>query len=159
MTPAPPPAPAAAEALSLIVFSGDYQRVHYALALASTAAAIGKPVTMLFTGEAIRALARPAADGSPGWRTLAAIGEGGAGRERARNGGEVDDCYRARGVGGLEELLTACAEMGVRIIVCEMGLRVAGLERAALRNDVAFEVAGLVTFLTAASPGTTPAFI
>lgn len=137
------PTSAGPDTLSLIVFSGNFERIHYALALASAAAAIGTPVTMLFTGEAIRALARPAEDGSPGWRTLAASG--------GRGGGEVDDDYIARGVAGLEELLSACAEMGMRMIVCEMGLRVVGVDRSALRCDMPIEEAGLVTFLSGAS--------
>ncbi|NJO67759.1 MAG: hypothetical protein HC826_02220, partial [Rhodospirillales bacterium] len=75
--PAPPPR-SSAGALSIIAFSGDYERVHYALVLASAAAAIGGPATMFFTGEAIRALV-----GEDGWRLLPAAG--------GAMGGEIDD--------------------------------------------------------------------
>ena len=45
------------EKLSLVVFSGDFDKVHYALVMASAAAAIDTPVTLFFTMEG----ARPAA--------------------------------------------------------------------------------------------------
>lgn len=128
--------PRGAGALSVIVFSGDYERVHYALVLASAAAAIGGPATLFFTGEAIRALVA-----GDGWRLLPAAG--------GATGGEIDDRYRSRGVAGFTELLEACVAMDVRFIVCEMGLRVIGLTRADLRDDVPVEEAGVVTLLAA----------
>lgn len=127
--------------LSLLVLSGAYERVHYALVLASGAAAIGKPVTLFFTGQALLALR--GAKAAPGWRSLAA--DGGA------QGGAVDDDNRARAVAGFEELLSACLELGVRFIACEMGLRAMHLEPSALRSDVPIEVAGVVTFFGDAS--------
>ena len=127
--------------LSLLVLSGTFERVHYALVLASGAAAIGKPVTLFFTGQALLALR--GSDGGPGWRSLAASG--------GADGGAVDDDYRARAVAGFEELLSACVEFGVRFIACDMGLRAVHLEPPALRPDVPIEVAGVVTFLGDAS--------
>ena len=46
----------AAAKLGIIVFSGDYDRVHYALITASAAAATDRQVTLFFTMEGIRAL-------------------------------------------------------------------------------------------------------
>jgi peroxiredoxin family protein len=134
------------DSLSIVVFSGDFDRVHYALAMAASAAALGKAATLLVTGGAVRALAADT-DGEAGWRALHA-GDG-------RTAGQADAEYRARGVAGFEELLAACAELGVRLIACEMGMRLAGLDRAALRGDVAIEEAGLATFLADASAGVT----
>jgi peroxiredoxin family protein len=128
--------------LSLLVLSGRFERVHYALVLASAAAAIGMPATLFFTDRALFALAAGGPDG-PGWRKLE--GEGG------RPGGAIDDQRQAQGVADFEELLAACADLGVRLIVCEMGLRAIGLDAASLRRDVSIEVAGVVTFLADAS--------
>lgn len=130
--------PPAAGALSVIVFSGDFERVHYALVLASAAAAIGGPVTLFFTGEAIRALVA-----GDGWRMLPAAG--------GATGAEIDERYRGRGVAGFKELLEACVAMDVRFIVCEMGLRAIGLTRSDLREDVPVEEAGVVTLLGGSS--------
>ena len=41
--------------LSLVIHSGDYSRMHYALVMASAATAIGKPVTILFAGASVQA--------------------------------------------------------------------------------------------------------
>lgn len=136
----------AAGSLSVLVYSGEFDRVHYALAMAASAAALEKKATLLFTGGAIGALAADV-DGEAGWRTLRS-GDG-------RSGGQVDADYRARGVAGFEELLSACAELGVRVIACEMGMRLAGLDRGGLRTDLVIEEAGLATFLADAPTGVT----
>jgi peroxiredoxin family protein len=133
---APPSGP---EKLSVLVLSGAYERVHYALVLASSAAAIGKPATLFFTDQALRALQRAETGGAPGWRSLSAAA--------GSDGGAVDDDHRARAVAGFEELLSACVELGVRFIACEMGLRAIDLQPSALRSDIPIEVAGVVTFL------------
>ena len=135
----PPP-----DKLSIVVFSGDFDKVHYALVLAAAAAAIGTPVTLFFTMGACRALQRPAADGTPAWRSMPL--SGGAG-----GGGEMDDGFAARAIATFEELLASCVAMEVRFLVCEMGLRAMDLERQALRDDIPVEAGGIVTFLNDAS--------
>jgi peroxiredoxin family protein len=118
--------------LSLIVRAGDYESVHYALALASAALAVNKPAVLFFTMGGLRALMGPPA-------TLDDWGR--------------DALMRERGVGDFETLLQACVELGARFIVCEMGLRALGIERAQLRADVPFTVAGIVTLLEETKPG------
>lgn len=140
----------AGPALALIVFSGDFARVHYALVLASTAAAIGRPATLFFAGGAVKALRKPDADGIPAWRRLATAAGSSAGTASA---GVIDDGYARAGVATFETLIGACAALGVRFLVCEMALRVAGLDAADLRTDVSIEVTGLVTLLAAVPPG------
>ena len=51
----------------------------------------------------------------------------------------------------LAELRDAAQELGVRLIVCEAGLRMTGLENAALAEGV--QVAGVVTFLESTKSG------
>ncbi len=130
--------------LSVIVFSGAFEKVHYALVLGASAAAIGRPTTLFFTMEGCRALLKPSEDGVASWRHLPL--ESGDGE-----GGAVDDGYAAQGVATFEELLMACVEMGVQFMVCEMGLRAMGLERDSLRDDVPIQDGGVVTFLNDAS--------
>lgn len=125
--------------LSLVVFSGDFDKVHYALAMASAAVAVNIPATLFFTMEAIRALKIPGGDTSPGWHALRA-GDG-------RGAREVDEEYGSRGVARFNELLEACRDLGATFMVCEMGLRAAGLEMADLRVDIDYRQGGLVTFL------------
>ena len=51
------PAP---EKLSLVVYSGEAAKVHYAWMMAASSLAIGKGATLFFTMEAIRSLRAPA---------------------------------------------------------------------------------------------------
>jgi len=131
----PPERPAK---LSLIVYSGAFDKVHYALATAAAAIATNTPVTLFFTMEAIACVTRTA-DGAPGWQTVTA--------EDGRDGAAVDAAFATRGVGTFEELLQACVELGASFMVCDMGLRAKGIDRAELRYDVPFVEGGLVTFL------------
>lgn len=142
---------AAPDKLSVIVFTGDFAKVHYALVLASAAAAVGTPATLFFTMGAAAFLARPCDDGTPGWRALPAGESGGGESGQACDAGGVDEGYRSRGVATFEELLAACADLGVRVMVCEMGLRAMGLHRADLRDDIPIAEGGVVTFLADAS--------
>ena len=128
--------------LSVVVFSGEFEKVHYALAMASAAAAVGKAATLFFTMEATAALLAPGSDGIPPWRRMTA---------KAGSAGRVDDAFHRQGVARFEELLSACVELQVTFMVCEMGLRAMGLEGAALRSDVPITAGGIVTFLNDAS--------
>jgi peroxiredoxin family protein len=118
--------------LSIIVRSDRYEDVHYALAMASAAVAVNKPAVLFFTMGGLRALTGPPP----------------ALEDWAR-----DALNRERGVGDFETLLQACVELGVRFIVCEMGLRSLDIDRNSLRSDVPFTVAGIVTLLEETRPG------
>ena len=118
--------------LSVIVRAGDYESVHYALALAAAALAVNKPAVLFFTMAGIRALTGPPP----------ALEDWGR-----------DALYRQRGVGDFETLLGACVELGCRFIVCEMGLRALDIDRTSLRADVPFTIAGIVTLLEETKPG------
>jgi len=121
--------------LNLVVASGTFEKVHYALVMAAGAAAIGTPATLFFTMAACQALLA-----DDGWRALPSEKIGFDATSR-------DADFVARGVAGIEELLESCAELGVTTMVCEMGLRAEGLEDAALRADLKPTRTGVVTFL------------
>ena len=83
--------------LSLVVFSGSFEKVHYALVMASSALATGREVTLFFTMEASRALLAPS-----GWRHLRTDAQGATATS-------IDLSYATRGIGTFEELLSDCA--------------------------------------------------
>lgn len=130
--------------LALVVLSSAFERVHYALATAVAAAALDQPVLLFFTQGAVTALLA-GANAAPGWHRLSVepglVGDDAPSRDRA---------FRDRGAAGFEELLAACTELRVRFLVCSMGLRVAGAERASLRADLAVEETGLTDLLARA---------
>ena len=118
--------------VSIIVRSGKYEDVHFALAVAAAAVAVNRPAVLFFTMAGIHALMGPPPP-LDDW---------------AR-----DAINRQRGVGDFETLLQACVELGVRFIVCEMGLRSLAIDRTTLRADVPFTIAGIVTLLEETKPG------
>lgn len=115
--------------LGILLLSGGHERAHYALVLATGAAAIGREVVLFATNAGCRLFdaTRPL-EADPRETLLA-----------------------ERGVAGLGTLLAAAGELGIRRIACEAGLRAEGMELAALAPGV--EVAGVVTFLSAVGPG------
>jgi predicted peroxiredoxin len=92
--------------------------------LATTAAALGRPVVLFATDAGAGAL----------------LAEGAAGQE------EVEEARRGSlGVATCGELREAAVELGVRLIACETALRLAGI--AAERLPPSVEVAGMATLL------------
>ena len=126
----PPCPPVPSDPLGILLLSGAHDRAHYAFVLASGAAALGRQVVLFATNAGCRALF---AD----WSGLT---------DSARDGR-----VRAEGVAGLGELRDASRELGVRMIACEAGLRVEGLDAAGLMPGV--EVVGVATFLSAVGAG------
>jgi peroxiredoxin family protein len=113
--------------LSIVVYSGDFGRVHYALMMAAAAAAIDRPVTLFFTMGAVQALRRP-----DGWVNL--------------SGAEWDDHLKDRQIADFETLLQSAADMDVTFMVCEAGLKAEDMSVGDLRDDLDIDVTGLVTF-------------
>ena len=120
---------AAAATLGILLRSGGHEAAHYALVLATGAAAIGRPAVIFATNAGLSLLLRAAP-------LMADARE-------AR--------ITASGVAGIAELLAAARELSVRLIACDAGLRAEAIAPGALDDGV--EVAGVVTFLSAVGSG------
>jgi len=128
------------EKLSIVVFSGDFDKVHYALVLASGALATDTPVTLFFTMWACKALEKKDDAGVPGWAKMPVSQEKSLGID-------LDNRFKERKVATFEDLLEACTALGAKFMVCEMGLKGVGMGADQLRDDVTIEPGGVVTFL------------
>src|SRR3954447_11284175 len=115
--------------LGILLISGGHERAHYALVLATGAAAIGRDVTLFATNA--------------GCALLLA--------ETPLITDPREALLQARGVADLATLLEAAGELGLRRIACEAGLRAEALVAAKLAPGV--EVAGVVSFLAAVGDG------
>lgn len=115
--------------LGVLLRSDGHEAAHYALILATAAAAVGRGVVLFATNGGCRLLlkATPLADDP----REALLGE--------------------RGVAGIRTLLEAARDLGVRLVACEAGLRAEAIEPDALAEGV--EIAGVATFLAALGPG------
>ncbi len=132
------------QGLALVVFSGGYDRVHYALAMAAAAAAVGRPVHVLVAGRALRLLLP---DG--GWQDLDPADDGSRPIDRDRD-------FAEKGIATLDELLEACGALGARFIACAMGLKALDLPpNVVLRDDLAITIGGIVGFLDGTDGGRT----
>jgi peroxiredoxin family protein len=118
------------EPLGILLLSGAHDRAHYAFVVASGAAALGRHVVLFATNAGCHALLSD-------WSGL--------------TDADRDTRVLAAGVAGLEQLRDATLEFAARLIACEAGLRVEGLDPAGLMPGV--EVAGIATFLEAVGRG------
>jgi peroxiredoxin family protein len=143
--------------LSIIIYSGYYDKIHYALVMAAAAAAIGRPVTLFFTMGACHALKPSDSNGNPAWRVLSLSEEHNS--DIAAFGGDRDDHYATQNVATFDDLLQSCIQLGVTFMVCEMGLEAEGLREVTLRADIPFQKGGVVTFLNDTSKDGTVIFI
>ena len=113
--------------LGILLISGGHERAHYALVLATAAAALGRPVTLFATNGGLRLLlADHPLEAEP--------------REAA---------LEAAGVAGIRTLREAAQELGVALWACEAGRRGEGLDETPMLDGV--EITGAVSFLTAAT--------
>ena len=116
--------------LGILLLSGAHDRALFAFSLAAGAAAMGREVVLFASNKGCRALM---AD----WSGLEDVGR--------------DAVIRGRGVTGFGDMREAARETGVRMLMCETGLKAEALERAPLMAGVT--VAGIATFLEAVGPG------
>ncbi len=115
--------------LGILLRHGDHEAAHYALVLATGAAAVGRNVTLFATNAGCRLfLANSPLLQDPREALLA-----------------------ERGVATIAILLEAADELGIQRIVCEAGLAAEGLRGAPLAPGVT--VAGVITFLAATAEG------
>lgn len=124
------PASGPISSLGILLISGTHERAHYAFSMAAAAAALGRLVVLFATNAGCRAVC---AD----WSGVDDVGR--------------DAVIRRRGVPGLGELREAAREMGVRMLVCESGLKAEAIAPQSLWDGV--EIAGLATFFGAVSAG------
>jgi peroxiredoxin family protein len=123
----------AAEPLTLIIQSTAIERVHYAVMMAASNAALGGAVTLFF-----------------------AIGT--ADILKPSGAGLLDDSHfaeqlEASGIASIDDLLEALAELECRIAVCGAALAFAAIEASDLRSDIAIEVTGLADILANVAGG------
>lgn len=115
--------------LGVLLLSGTHERAHYALVVATGAAALGRSTILFATNGGCRLLLR----GLPL-------------RQDPR-----ESLLERSGVATISGLMEAAAALPVRLLACEAGLRAESLSSADLLPEV--EVAGIVTFLGAVGTG------
>ncbi|MCS7039841.1 MAG: DsrE/DsrF/DrsH-like family protein [Anaerolineae bacterium] len=152
--------------VTIVVFSGDLDRVLAAFIIASGAATIGQDVSMFFTfwglnalrrqrklrgkklTEKLMALMTPADTKGMGVSKLNFFGVGAL---------MLRQMMKEKNVTSVEELIDLCADLGVRMVSCEMSRDVMGIDPDELRPNA--EVGGVAAYLADALESRVTLFI
>lgn len=152
--------------LSMVVFSGDLDKVLASFVIATGAAAMGLEVTMFFTfwglnairtkkdlagkdlKETMMALMSPSSSHDLQPSKLAFFGAGSV---------MLRQMMKDKDIASLEELMALARESGVRLVACGMSMDVMGVKPEELAADV--EVGGVAMFVGEAQESKVSLFI
>jgi peroxiredoxin family protein len=152
---------------TLIVFSGDFDKVMAAFIIANGAAAMGDEVTMFFTFWGLNVL-RKAKRVKVKKNFLQAMfgmmmprGVGRLGLSKMNFAGMgammMKKVMKGQNVSSLEELLAIAKEQGIKLVACTMSMDVMGLREEELIDGLEF--AGVASYLGEADEANVNLFI
>jgi peroxiredoxin family protein len=152
---------------TLVVFSGDLDKVLAAFVIATGAAAAGLETSMFFTFWGISALKKKGAAGGPKSameRMFAMMTPGGSeslGTSRMNFFGMgalmLRKMMRDKQVSSLEELMEVARDLGVKKIACTMSMDAMGLSKEELVDGL--EYGGVATYMADAASSRVTLFI
>ena len=144
------------EKLSIVCFSGDFDRAVAALTIATGAAATNREVTLFFTFWGLNIVKNRGGHRWTGRGILARFfnflmgGRNNLPLSRLNFGGLspklMTGMMKAKNVATLEELFEAAKELGVGFVACEMAMHILELKKEDLIDEVT-EMIGVSTFL------------
>ena len=144
------------EKISIVCFSGDFDKAVAAFTIATGAAATNREVIMFFTFWGLNILKKKQKHSWIGKGFLARFfnfllgGRKNLPLSRLNFGGIspklMTRMMRKSNVATLPELIAAAKELGIRMIPCEMSMHILGIKKEDL-VDEAEEVVGVPTFL------------
>jgi len=153
--------------LSMVVFSGDMDKVMAALIIATGAAASGMEVTMFFTFWGLKVIEKPGQLTGKGWmgRMMGVMNRGGLdaiGPSRLNMGGMgrwmFKKMMKEKGVASLPEFYETAVDLGVKMMPCQMSLDVMEFDAKNFQANVTSPV-GVATFLEEAAESKVTLFI
>jgi len=161
--------PAADDKVSIIVFSGELDKVLAAFIIATGAAAMGMEAVMFFTfwGTPVLRDAKKNAGGKDfmgkmfGFMLpkgldsikLSKMHMGGMGTSMMKS------LMKKKNVASLGEMLEMAAEVGVKIYICEMSMRLMGFKKEEFIDYPNLDYVGVATFLEQAKNSKVQLFI
>jgi peroxiredoxin family protein/TusA-related sulfurtransferase len=155
------------EGKTIIVFSGDLDKVLASFIIANGAAAMGRPVTMFFTFWGLNVLRKASKV-----KVEKSLIEGMFGAMMPRGTGKLTlskmnmlgmgtkmmkGIMKKKNVSSLEELIKKAQENGVKIVACTMSMDVMGIRKEELIDNI--DYAGVGTYLADAEESNVNLFI
>jgi len=148
--------------LTIVCFSGDFDKILAAFTMATGAAATNRKVTMFFTFWGLNVLKKEQGRKWLGQGVLAKAfnflmgGRQNLPLSRLNFGGIspslMTGMMKKHHVATLPELIEAAHALGIRLLACEMALHILELERSDLIEEVE-DVVGVATFLNESENG------
>ena len=142
--------------ISIVCFSGEFDKMLAAYTIATGAAATNREVTMFFTFWGLNALKKQRGRKSIGKEFLSRAfnwlmgGRNNLPLSRLNFGGAspklMSGMMKKNNVASLDELMEAASALGIRFFACEMSMHILGLTKDDLLDDVQ-QVVGVATFL------------
>jgi len=155
--------------LSMVVFSGELDKVLAAFVIATGAVAMGMEVVMFFTfwgTPVLRDKKKKAGGKDVMGKMFGAMLPTGTGDVKLSNmnmGGMgtamMKSLMKKKNVASLEEMLDLAEELGVRIYVCEMSMDLMGFKREEFIDYKDMGFAGVATFLQEAANSKVQLFV
>ncbi|MDA8411862.1 MAG: DsrE/DsrF/DrsH-like family protein [Treponema sp.] len=164
-----PPPDNGSDQLSMVVFSGDFDKILAAMIIALGAAAYDMKVNLFFTFWAINALraSDKKAKGKnfiskmfgfmmpkgPDKLALSKLQMAGIGPAL------IKGLMKKQGVASLPEMLKTAGELGVQINICEMSMNLMGFKKEEMMDYPHLQYCGVATFLSDAQDSKVQLFI
>ncbi len=154
-----------AKKASIVVFSGDMDKVMAAFIVATTAAASGIETTMFFTFWGLQALKKKVPTGRTLFERMLSMflrDINGIGPSKLNMGGMgrwmFKKMMKQHEVATLPELRQMAIDLGVKLLVCQMSMDVMGIRREDLIDGVS-DVVGAATYIAEANQSHITLFI
>ena len=134
---------------TIIVHSGDMDKVYSALIIATGALSMGMEVSLYFTFWGLQRLKKGKLEKGP----LSKMNLLGLGKWMVKRKMEK------AGVASLEKLLQDFIELGGKILVCDMTMEIMGVKKEDLRDDLIADYCGVGTYVNEAKESAITLFI
>jgi peroxiredoxin family protein len=138
-----------ADKATLIVHSGDMDKVYSALIIGNGALAMGMEVSLFFTFWGLQRLKKGGLDKGP----LSKMNMLGLGRWM------IKKKMKQAKVAPLERMMQDFRELGGKILACDMTMQIMGIKPEDLREDLISEYCGVGTYLDEARDSKITLFI
>ena len=138
-----------AEKITIIVHSGDMDKIYSALIIANGALSMGMEASLYFTFWGLQRLVKGGLDKGP----LSKMHMMGLGKMM------IKQRMHKANVASLEHLLKDFKELGGKIIACDMTMEIMGIKKEDLREDLITECGAVGTYIQEARESSVNLFI
>jgi len=137
------------ERTTIVVHSGDLDKVYSAMIIATGALSMGMEASLYFTFWGLERLKKGGMEAGP----LSKMHMGGLGKAM------VKSRMKKANVAPLEKLFADYKELGGKIIACEMTMEIMGIKREELREDLIDDYGAVGTYIQEARDSKITLFI